>query len=93
MRSDPTPGIAHVGKDHFARAARRNHLVVDQVWCGAGERQILLSLADHFMPRSKWDEMCESCRVDNITIVHIVLQWLLREERVWSLFFSLVFLF
>src|SRR5262249_4986452 len=65
------PGVAHIGKDNFARAARRDHLVVDQIGSGASKRQILLALSNHFMPRGKRDEVGKARRVDNITIVHM----------------------
>jgi hypothetical protein len=66
----PHPGIAHVRKNHLAGAARRNHLIIDQIGCGTGEREVSLSLSDDFMPGRKRNQMCESCRVNYITIVH-----------------------
>ena len=64
--------IAHVGKDHLACASRRDHLVVDQVRCGACQGEIFLALPNDFMTRGKRDQMGESRCVDSITIVDIL---------------------
>ena len=44
QRTDP--GVAHIREDHLARAARRHHLIVNQVRGGTRQHQALAVLAN-----------------------------------------------
>ena len=64
--------VAHVGEDHLAGAARRHHLIVDQVGGGARQGQVSSALADDLVPGGEGDQVGETGGVDHVAIVHIL---------------------
>ncbi len=66
------PRVAHIGENHFAGTAGCHHLVIDQVRGGAGQDQVLASLADDFMPGRKGDQVGKTGQIDTISIMDIL---------------------
>ncbi len=66
-------GVAHVGENHFAGAAGRHHLVIDQVGGGPRQGQVLAPLADDLVPGGEGDQVGEPGRIDTIAVMDIFL--------------------
>ena len=63
------PRVAHIGENHFARAAGCHHLVIDQVRGGARQDQVFASLADDFMPGREGDQVRKTGQIDTVSIM------------------------
>jgi hypothetical protein len=53
------------------RAARADHLVVNQIWRESNEIEILATLSNDFMTRRKRNEMSESLERHRIAVVNV----------------------
>src|SRR5262245_8412552 len=74
-------GIAGPRENHFCRAARADHLVVDEIGCEADKCQIPQLLADDFVSRRKWNQMAETFGGHGIAAVHQVSNRLFQSEK------------
>ena len=62
-------GVPGPREDQLPRAARRDHLVVDQIGREAGQGQVAAPLADDLVTRGKADEVGEAFDDDGVTVV------------------------
>ena len=64
-------GIAGPGEDELLRAARRNHLVVDQVRRQAAQGQVAAPLANDLVTCGKRDQVGEPFDHDDVAVAHV----------------------
>ena len=63
--------VAEPAEDQLLGAPCGNHLVVDEIRCHAGERQVATLLADDLVPRSERDAVGESFDCNRIAVVDV----------------------
>ena len=62
--------ISSPGEHELLGAARRDHLVVDQIGSEAAEGELAPALADDFVPGGERDQMGETFDDERVTVVH-----------------------
>jgi len=64
-------GIARPGEDELLRAARGDHLVVNEVGRQPAQRQIAAPLPNDLVPGGERDEMGEALDDDDVAVAHV----------------------
>jgi hypothetical protein len=65
-------GVACVREDDLARTPGGDHLIVNNIRCGAGEDEVLLALADDFVCGGERDEVSEPGGVHEVAVVDVL---------------------